>query len=118
MKRTLPEDLEEALDLLIKSSKETDLEEFKKLAENKAVCVCVTHFGCAMGVRNSWGLWKKNKLTSYFNHLGIFHADDMSSIIFTSLHRRLNNKPLRLRKQIKYYKNYWIKQGFKGGRPE
>ena len=33
----------------------------------------------------------------------------MSSIILTSFHRKLNEKPIDLKTQIEYYKSYWKK---------
>lgn len=65
------------------------------------------HFGFGMWIRNNWGLWRKSRLAKYFNELGIFHPDDMSGIILTSYHRYLNDKPLLLEEQIKYYQDYW-----------
>ena len=57
-------------------------------------------------IRNSWGLWSKNKneLVKHFNSLKITHPDDMSAIILTSFHRFLNNENLNLKKQIRFYK--------------
>lgn len=61
-----------------------------------------------MGIRNGWGLWKgRNKISKYFNNLGIFHPDDMSSIIIESFHRKLNNEPILLDEQIKSYVEFW-----------
>ena len=50
------------------------------------------------------------KLVKDFNSLGIQHPDDMSTIIMVSAYRALNNKPIRMKQQIKFYKNYWEKQ--------
>jgi hypothetical protein len=61
-----------------------------------------------MGIRNGWELWKgKNQISRFFKSKGISHPDDMSSIILTSFHRELNNKPIDLDEQIGVYKEYW-----------
>jgi hypothetical protein len=39
--------------------------------------------------------------------MGITHADDMSDIILTCLHRKLNDKPFELEKQVEVCKAYW-----------
>jgi hypothetical protein len=51
-------------------------------------------------------------LNQWFNLIGISHADDMSSIISASFHRKLNGKPILLEQQVKFYQNYWKKNGF------
>lgn len=99
-----------------------DKDEFKNTPERKAVGMC--HFSLGMWMRNNWYLWwseqlaadykdkgypqEKPLLVKYFNEeLGIFHADDMSSIILTSYHRKLNDLTLRLEEQAKKYQKYW-----------
>ncbi len=67
------------------------------------------HHGLGMWIRNNWGLWSGSRLKKYFNDLGIHHPDDMSGIILTSFWRHLNNKPIKLKEQIKYYQDYWKK---------
>lgn len=65
------------------------------------------HFGLGRGLRNEKGLWSGSLLQTYFKLNGIKHADDMSSIILETYHRKLNDKPIRFREQKKYYKEYW-----------
>lgn len=87
---------------------ESDKTEFKNKEEKEAVAEL--HFGTGMSIRNNWGLWKgKNKLPKFFRSKGIFHPDDMSSIILTSFHRQLNDKPIDLDEQVELYKDYWRK---------
>lgn len=69
-----------------------------------------THFGLGMWMRNNWRLWRNSKLSRYFNGLGIYHTDDMSSIILQSFYRKLKGDALNLDKQVNYYKEYWEKQ--------
>jgi len=68
-----------------------------------------SHFGFGMWMRNNWGLWKGSRLFKYLNEKGLNHPDDVSSVILTSYHRHLNNRNLKLRNQIKGYKDYWKK---------
>jgi len=77
----------------------------KSWSENEFIANA--HFGFGMWMRNNWGLWGGSRLQVYFNNIGIYHPDDMSGIILTSYHRKLNNKKIELKKQIKYYKSYW-----------
>jgi len=65
------------------------------------------HHSLGMFLRNNWGLWKGSPLSEWFNEKGIHHPDDMSGIIFDSFWRHLNNKPIKLEEQIKFYKDYW-----------
>lgn len=69
-----------------------------------------SHFGMGLWIRNNWGLWKGSRLYIFFKTNGIFHPDDMSGIILTSYHRKLNGIDIELEKQIKYYQDYWKKQ--------
>ena len=63
-------------------------------------------------IRNSWGLWDpESSLHREFNAIGLFHADDMSGIIFETAHRILNKKPIDLPGQVNHYKKYWAKMG-------
>ena len=102
----IPKNLNDAIEYLNCEWSEFDKTEFKNKEENSGVTEL--HFGTGMGIRNGWELWKgNNQISRFFKSKGIFHPDDMSSIILTSLHRNLNSKPIELDKQISFYKNYW-----------
>ena len=76
------------------------------------------HHGLGAGIRNEWKLWynkddpneKLSELAAFFRDLGIWHADDMSSIILTTLHRLVNNRPIDLDGQVQKYIDYWINE--------
>ena len=51
----------------------------------------------------------QSKLSRFFKSKGSFYPDDMSSIILTSFHRELNNKPINLDRQVSHYKEHWSK---------
>ena len=50
---------------------------------------------------------KSEKITKFFDSLGIHHYDDMSSIILTSYHRYLNKEDIQLQSQVNKYVEYW-----------
>lgn len=63
-------------------------------------------------IRNNWGLWDQNsELHKYFKTLGLWHADDMSSVILESFWHHLRNEPLDIDAQIEKYKKYWKENG-------
>ncbi|MDP4226336.1 MAG: hypothetical protein Q8907_10020 [Bacteroidota bacterium] len=104
LSKDLPKDLDEAINYFDNKWTDQEKEEFIKDSLKNA------HFSIGMWIRNSW---IRNQcdtlLVKYFNKIGIFHPDDMSSIILTSLYRKLTNKTIDLNKQIEVYKKYWGK---------
>lgn len=105
----MPETLEECFEILTKMTGKKNLDVFKKTGEDTALAGI--HFSGGMWIRNNWGLWgQKGKLYKYFKGLGLFHPDDMSSIILRSFHRHLNKKPLNVEEQVKSYLEYWDRQ--------
>ncbi|MBS1517927.1 MAG: hypothetical protein JSS91_07555 [Bacteroidetes bacterium] len=104
-KNYIPVDLEDALSYLDNVMDRKSKNEFRNTEEVKAVAG--KHFSWGLYLRNNWGLWSfSSGISLYFLKTGVFHADDMSSIILTSFHRRLNGKDIRLDEQIKFYKEY------------
>jgi hypothetical protein len=102
----IPIGLNDAITYLECTWSKKDKQRFRKQPEREATASL--HFGTGLSIRNGWGLWKgENSLVKYFNSIGIFHPDDMSSIILTSFHRHLNNKDIDLEKQIQKYIEYW-----------
>jgi len=100
----IPRDLEDCFVQLKKLLKPEDIEKMKAGTED---AMSYYHFGLGMGMRNSWGLWGGSRLAKWFNAQGITHADDMSAIILVSFWRHLNEKPINLEQQVKYYQDYW-----------
>ena len=106
VKILLPENLDEAVLYFQQNWTKQQLEIFKIKDERKAITDL--HFGAGMWVRNNWIRGDRDTVfTNYFHSLGIFAPDDISSIVFTSLHRTLNKKNIDLDKQIEPYKKYW-----------
>lgn len=101
-----PKDINEAVAYFEKHWSDNEKDEFKNKSEKKAVIG--EHFAVGMWIRNEWIRGEQDTtLTNQFIALGIHHPDDMSSIILTSLHRKLNNKPLDIGGQIEFHKAYW-----------
>lgn len=66
------------------------------------------HHTLGREIRNDWGLWNQDSiLHKEFNAIGIYHADDMSGIIFDTAQKILNGESVRLKKQVDHYKRYW-----------
>lgn len=82
--------------------------EFKLKPEKEAVTDLHDNYGRYL--RNHWKLWKgENELSIFFHKIGVKHPDDISSIILTSFHRKLNNKNFEAEKQAQFYKDFWKK---------
>jgi hypothetical protein len=70
------------------------------------------HFFGGMAMRNDWGLWNKEQpLTQWFRARGIWHADDMSAIIYKAYWCFLNDVPFCLAKEAEYYEKFWTNCG-------
>jgi hypothetical protein len=85
---------------------EEDLKWFKELPEEEIVGL---HHSIGTRIRNDLKLWNESVIAMWFKSLGLHHADDMSTIILNSFHRKLNNKPILLDEQVEYYLNWWAK---------
>ncbi len=105
-----PTTLDEAVARLESNSSPEDLAKFKAERGGHPGSSC--HFGSGMAMRNGWGLWEKDQpLTKWFRANDIWHADDMSAIIFKALWFKLNAKKFDIKKEAKYYTKYWKSQG-------
>ncbi|SRR5258705_3377443 len=106
VKITLPKNLNEAVLYFQQTWTKQRLDSFKMKDERAAIAD--VHFGAGMWLRNNWVRGDRDTtFTNYFHSLGIFAPDDISSIVFTSLHRTLNKRAIDLDKQIEPYKKYW-----------
>ena len=84
---------------------ESDFKNWISLDEDKAMAM--VHHSLGMNLRNTLGLWHDGTSVPWFNKQGIYHADDMSGIILTSLHRKHNDIDIALDEQIKIYRDHW-----------
>ena len=102
----IPKDLN---DCFVELEKMLSPELLKEMKSGKEEHMIIYHMSLGIWMRNNWGFWGGSRLSRYFNSIGIRHPDDMSGIIFTSFWRHLNNKPIDLSEQVKYYQDYWKK---------
>jgi hypothetical protein len=101
-----PANLDEALLYFEKKWTDKQKEEFKLKDEQKAVSEM--HFSVGVWIRNEWLYGNKDTaLVNFFNRKGIDQPNDMSTIILTSLHRKLNNLPIDLDTQVSNVIEYW-----------
>ncbi len=119
-----PKDLNEAIQYLLSqiSTSEESTKTLEDFVDDERGFIVELHFNSGMSMRNSWNLWwyenhgyegwptDKPEIVKYFNdELDIYHADDMSGIIMTSLFRTYFNAPLDLPQQVKRYHDHWLK---------
>jgi len=104
----IPKNLNESVEFLECEWADNLKNEFKLKPEKEAVSEL--HHSYGQYLRNQWELWNgNNELSLSFQEIGITHPDDISSIILTSFHRKLNNKNIEIEKQAQFYKDYWKK---------
>jgi hypothetical protein len=85
----IPENLEDALkelDNMLPSAAKEDIKIIKKSEMNNY------HHGFGTYLRNSWGLWKGERLAKFFNSIGINHPDDMSGKVLDSYWDKLHTE--------------------------
>ena len=94
-----PKDLVECIEILL------EWDNLKEFAENDP---SLYHHGVGRFLRNTWKLWDADSdLSRFFHSIGIYHPDDMSGIILTTLRRILNKQPVKLADQVKKHQAYW-----------
>lgn len=103
-KTNVPTTLDEAIEFLIKENQGNP-----NISGDENEFLCEQHHLTGQYLRNEWGLWMGSPLQTWFKEKGIHHADDMSSIILTSFHRKVNNKEIKLDEQIKKHRKFWAK---------
>ena len=102
----IPVDLNDATTYLTCVWPKGFLKKFKTKNEKDATLSLDT--GIGRSIRNNWKLWAgTSQIAKYFENLGIHHAEDISNIIFISLHRNLNDNYVNLDEQIQSIKDYW-----------
>jgi RNA recognition motif-containing protein len=98
--------LEKAFEKLEKKLTKRYIKHFKNTEENLATAEA--HMDIGLYIHNFWIRNKsKPELIQFFDSLEIYHPDDISNIILTSFHRKLNNKPIRLEEQVNKIQAYW-----------
>jgi len=103
--KPIPKNLKEAITYLFDENKEF----IDKITKHEDDFIAKSHHNVGQQIRNDWGLWNGSELQTWFKEQGIHHADDMSGIILTSFHRKINGKEINLEKQIENCRKYWDK---------
>jgi len=107
-KETIPKELNFSFEHLNKNWDSKEIEIFKNYSENDTIFRDY-HFGIGLYLRNNLLRHhdESDNLTKFFDSIGIYHYDDMSSIILTSYQRYLNNQNIELESQVNKFKEYW-----------
>lgn len=101
-----PVSIDEAILYFEKKWNDKQKESFKNLPERKAIEETdLTH---GIFIRSKWLTGEKeNPLLNEFIKLGVDEPHDMSRLILTSVHRKLNNTPIDIEGQVQEIKEYW-----------
>jgi hypothetical protein len=86
----IPASLSECFLELDKQLSEIDKKEMKALPKRSDMIRY--HLGLGTWMRNNWGLWGGSRLSKYFNDKGVFHPEEISSVILYHYHDWLNDK--------------------------
>lgn len=106
------EDIPENLDQAVRWLKENMPESQQKVISNGNLEIAAFHHSLGRWMRNNWGLWTKDsKLYTYFERMGIRHADDMSGIILEAFQSGLRNEFFDLKEEVNSRREYWKDQG-------
>ncbi len=101
-----PSTINEAVLYFEKKWSATQKESFKSMEERTAITETdLTH---GIFIRSQWLINNKdNALVNEFIKMGVDEPHDMSRLILTSLHRKLNNLPVDIEGQVNDIKEYW-----------
>lgn len=102
----IPTNLDECIQACYQIATDEDLEDIRARPEEDMI---EFHHTIGRWMRNEWGLWTGGPLKDYFLNLGLWHPDDMSSLILKSFCRYVKSYPLKIEEQVEFYKRYWSK---------
>lgn len=102
----IPKEMKICHDFIDSALSESELDDFRATTEGDLIKY---HFGLGTYLRNNLLRHHKrsDEIWEYFNDQGIFHLDDMSSLIIKSYHRHLNDKGADVDDQVKKYHEFW-----------
>src|SRR5687768_8817465 len=87
----IPTTLDDCFRTLDTKWDESKRDQMRKLSEQEFLIAERLELGTWM--EEHWGLVNESPLVNYFHDLGVTQTEEMSSIILTSYHRYLNNRP-------------------------
>jgi len=94
-----PNNLDEAVEYLVKENN-FQINDILFLTEEEFIGEA--HHSLGRKLRNEWGLWfNETEIGKWFEKLGVYHADDRSSIILTSFYRYIRGEEYNLEEQMK-----------------
>ena len=99
----VPSNLEEAIQILIKSMSKKELDLIKNMN------ITELHFNIGRTIRNEWSLWDESSVLVkwFYKKYGVSHADDVSSLILECLIADLNNKPRQDKELAERFIEHW-----------
>jgi hypothetical protein len=100
----IPKDLDDCLRQFDKNWSQEMKDTFKKTSED---LITRKYTVLQEWMMDNWGLWGESRLRKYFHTFGMYHPEDMASMILISYHRHINGKEIRLADQIQFYRDYW-----------
>ena len=104
----IPKNLNECFDVLDEIFNESEEDKKWLRSTSEEDVTNELHHGLGRWIRNSWGLWSKDtELYNVLHGMGLWHPDNMSSVITTSYHRKIHSKELNLKEQIQHHIDYW-----------
>jgi len=104
---TIPSTLDEAVALLVGQIPPKVKQMIKSLGADSA---CM-HMSVGRDIRNEWGLWTGSALRDWFLDRGVWHADDMSSIIISKAIAELKDIDYSIEDDIERFNAHWAEQG-------
>ena len=103
----VPRDLEHAVNIIVAGLSDDDVEFFETESVSNA------HHSGGRFLRNTWSLWdKESHLVQWFrNHLGIGHADDISSVILVAVQARIIGIEFHPTPMLDRFREHWARFG-------
>lgn len=108
----IPSDLEEAVRAIVGHLDEESLKMIKSL--NAETARAMGHHGIGLWIRNNWGLNAKTGPLYRWavENLGLYHADDISSVVVHCVWADLSRNERNLNKLIQSMKDHWGGLGY------
>ena len=103
----VPSSLDHAVDIIVAGLSADDVEFFETESTTRA------HHEGGRFLRNTWSLWdKESHLVQWFRtHLGISHADDISSVILVAVQARVIGIKFYPTPMLDRFREHWAKLG-------
>ena len=100
--------VEAVVDIIRSSAGDWNFCQFVLCPEDK---LAKYHHTVGRGLRNDIPLWGESDVAEEFKSIGIWHADDMSDVLLTAVHRICNHKKVDITGLRKKYHAHWEKMG-------